>query len=284
MHSHHSDGDWSPEELVNAARREGLRTVALTDHDTVDGVPAMQAAGSDAGLEVLSGIEISTWLDGDLHLLGYGFDPGDASLSVILARARKGRYDRAVRMTERLGELGMPLTIDQVLAEAGEGAIGRPHVASALVAAGHVGSHREAFVRWLGDGKPACVDKFRVEPAEAIRLLHDAGGVAVAAHPGAGETLDQLVAVGLDGVEVMHTLHRASVVQALGDYADAHGLVKTGGSDFHGPRGSGLVVGSVSIPDEWVAALRERIADRRERASRARGAAGTREGMRGADG
>jgi len=265
LHSLHSDGDWAPGELVRAAEREGLRTVALTDHDAVDGVAEMREAGRAAGIEVLSGVEISTWLDGDLHLLGYGFDPEDPSLAATLARARDGRYDRAVRMTELLGELGMPLTIEQVLAEADTAAIGRPHVARALVAAGHVGSHREAFDRWLGDGKPACVEKYRVEPAEAIRLLHGAGGVAVAAHPaatGVAARLDALVERGLDGLEVLHPLHDPDDVRRFEQYADARGLLKTGGSDFHGPRG-GSMVGAVSIPDDWVDALRERIDARR---------------------
>jgi predicted metal-dependent phosphoesterase TrpH len=280
MHSVHSDGEWVPADLIRAAARAGLHTVALTDHDTTEGVAEMQIAGNAAGIEVLSGIEMSTWLDGDVHMLGYGFDPTEPALAEVLVLAREGRYDRAVRMTERLADLDAPVTIEQVMAQASGAAVGRPHVARALVAAGYCGSLREAFDRWLGDGKPACVDKFRVEPTEAVKLLHDAGGVAVAAHPAAAgvtKKLDALVAAGLDGVEVMHTLHGPDEVASFGAYADANGLVKTGGSDFHGPRG-GAAVGMVAIPDEWVDALRDRI-QLRTRAA----AAGSR-GEGGADG
>lgn len=277
LHSLHSDGEWSPAELIQAAARAGLRTVALTDHDTVTGVIEMQAAGEAAGVEVLSGIELSTWLDGDVHMLGYGFDPANAALAETLARAREGRYERAVRMTERLAELGAPITIEQILAEAGGAAIGRPHVARVLVAAGHCATHREVFDRWLGDGKPACVEKFRVTPDRAIRLLHDAGGVAVAAHPvaaGVAQKLDRLIAAGLDGIEVLHTLHGPNEARDFGELALRNGLVRTGGSDFHAPRGISAV-GAVTVPDDWVDALRHRIAQRtRAAAAGAPGGAG----------
>jgi hypothetical protein len=276
LHSLHSDGEWAPAELVEAAFRAGLAAVALTDHDTVGGLPEMQAEGAASGIEVVTGVEISTWLEGDLHLLGYGFDPADAALARTLAWAREGRLERARRMTGRLAELGVPVGWELVLAEAGGSAIGRPHVARALVAAGHAASTREAFDRWLGDGKPACIEKVRLPPEEAISLLHRAGGVAVAAHPavaGVGERLDALVAAGLDGVEVVHTLHGADEVREFGRYADERGLVKTGGSDFHGPRG-GATVGAASIPDGWMDALRERIAERRRAAHAGAGRTG----------
>jgi predicted metal-dependent phosphoesterase TrpH len=268
MHSYHSDGEWTPKELVDAAVRAGLAAVALTDHDTVSGVAEMQAAGAAAGIEVLAGVEISTWLEADLHLLGYGFDPEDGALAETLARAREGRVERALRMTGRLAELGVPVPWERVLAESAGSAIGRPHVARALVAAGHAASTREAFDRWLGDGKPACIEKVRITPEDAIELLHRAGGVAVAAHPsvaGVSGRLDALVAAGLDGVEVVHTLHGANEVREFAEYADAHGLVKTGGSDFHGPYG-GVTVGAASIPDGWMDELRDRIAERRRAA------------------
>ena len=269
MHSIHSDGEWEPSRLVRAARQAGLKAIALTDHDTLSGIGDAVAAGEEDGVEILPGVEISSWLDADLHLLGYGVDPENEGLSTALEECRNDRYDRAVRIVECLGELGMPIEMSDVLREAGEGAIGRPHVARALAAAGHVGSIREAFDRWLGDGKPACIRKRRIEPDEAVSLIQRAGGVAVVAHPGTyggPEILDPLREAGIDGVEVRHTLHGKKSEAAFTEYAESHGLLRTGGSDFHGPRPNGPSVGSVSIPYEWVEEIRERIRQRRESA------------------
>ncbi len=268
LHSNHSDGDWTPRRLVKAARRAGLCAVAVTDHDTVSGVPEAAAAGRDFGVEVLSGVEISALEDGtDLHILGYGIDPGAARLVEVLNRAHEVRIDRARRMVERLAEFGMPLSFDEVLASAGGGAVGRPHVAQALRRAGYVQSEREAFDHWLGDGRPACIEKLRISASRAIALVHEAGGVALAAHPGTyggTEYLGPLLAAGLDGVEVAHSLHDAQMSTELEEFADARGLLKAGGSDFHGPRASGVDVGSVRIPYAWVREIREGIRRRRE--------------------
>jgi predicted metal-dependent phosphoesterase TrpH len=171
-------------------------------------------------------------------------------------------------MVERLQELGAPIALDAVLDIAGEGAIGRPHVARALLEAGHVSSVREAFDRFLGDGKPACVDKLRIAPGDAVRTLQGAGGVAVCAHPitlgGPGTAaLDRLVDAGLDGLEVRHSLHGPAQEGALDRYARERHLLRTGGSDFHGPRLGSSEPGSVSIPREWWDALLAAIDRRR---------------------
>jgi predicted metal-dependent phosphoesterase TrpH len=272
MHSRWSDGEWAPRKLVKAGRHAGLGALALTDHDDVRGFPELVAAGMEHGVEILSGVEISTWQDGvDVHILGYGFDPDDPALNELLGASRVTRRERAERMVVRLGELGVPVELDAVLEIAGPAAVGRPHVARALLEAGHVGTVREAFDRWLGDGKPACVDKLRISPAEAVRKLHDAGGVAVCAHPvtlgGAGtQSLDRLVDAGIDGVEVRHGLHGGSAEVTFDRYAREHGLVRTGGSDFHGPRLGSNEPGSVSIPRDWWDALLERV-DRQRSAS-----------------
>ncbi|HMB67801.1 MAG TPA: PHP domain-containing protein, partial [bacterium] len=204
MHSVRSDGEWSPARVVKEAGREGLRAVALTDHDTTEGLDEAFAAGAEHGVEVIAGVEISTWLDSDVHVLAYGFDPRDAALTALFLAARGARRERAERMVERLAELGNPISMESVLREAGDGAIGRPHVARALAKSGQVGSVREAFDRFLGDGKPACVDKMKVTPEEAARAVREAGGVTVAAHPGCyGGTalLERLADAGVDGVE-----------------------------------------------------------------------------------
>lgn len=266
LHSRFSDGEWPPAKLVRAAAHGDLGAIALTDHDDVRGFAEALAEGRERGVEVLSGVELSTWWDGvDLHLLGYGFDPDNARLCALLDRARLGRHDRAERITERLAGLGVPVRMEKVREIAGDGAIGRPHVARALVDAGHVPNVRTAFDLYLGDGKPACVDKVRVDPAAAVETLHRAGGVAVVAHPivlGGVEQLERLLGVGIDGVEVRHRLHGRNVEKALDDFAGAHGLVRTGGSDFHGPRLGGPGVGGVSIPRSWWDDLQRAVGER----------------------
>lgn len=266
LHSRHSDGEWTVAKIVREARTAGLSVISLTDHDTLTGVAEAVALGRAEGVEVLTGVEISTWNGGDLHLLGYGFREDDPDLLELFGRARRARRDRAVVMIERLDALGMPITLEAVLREADGGAVGRPHVARALVRAGHAGSLREAFDRWLGDGRPACAEKLRVSPAAAIERVHRAGGVAVAAHPGAHggmEALDELLQAGLDGVEVDHPLHDAATVRRLVDLAEAHNLLRTGGSDFHAPGVNGSGPGAVRIPRERVEELRDRVAARR---------------------
>lgn len=263
LHSRWSDGEWTPAKLVRAARHARLGAISITDHDDVRSCAEAAAAAREIGLETLAGVEISAWRDGvDIHILGYGFEPEDPGLTGLCAEANRARVDRAARIVERLAELGMPVELEEVLRIAGEAAIGRPHIARALIEGGFVPSVREAFDRYLGDGKPACVEKLRVTPAEAIRVLHAAGGVAVCAHPitlGGTEELDRLVDEGLDGVEVRHGLHGAAAEARYDAYARAHGLVRTGGSDFHGPRLSSTEPGGTTIPREWWDALRERI-------------------------
>lgn len=266
MHSHFSDGQWSPAQLVASAKGHRLRAIALTDHDTVAGIEEAALAGRAAGIEVLVGVEISTWLDADVHLLGYGFDPEHAGVATLLASARTSRAARAELICDRLNEMGVPVSMQEILDQAAGGAIGRPHVARALVEGGHVHSFREAFDVYLGDGKPACVEKARVEPAVAIQVIHEAGGAAVAAHPGfygGTEFLEPLVAAGLDGVEVRHGLHDEVTAREFEDFARAGGLVCTGGSDFHGPGPGRAGVGTVTIPYEWVEDLLERAAAHR---------------------
>jgi len=263
LHSRWSDGEWAPAKLVRAARRAKLGAVSITDHDDVRAFPEAEAAGREHGVEVLPGVEVSAWRDGaDIHILGYGFDPRDAGLAELFDGARRARADRARRMVERLRELGMPLEHEAVLRIAGSASIGRPHVARALVEAGLVGGIREAFDRWLGDGKPACVDKMRVTPRDAIAAVHAAGGVAVCAHPvtlGGIPALELLAEEGLDGVEVRHGLHGAAAEAAFDAFARQRGLVRTGGSDFHGPRLGSTEPGGTTIPREWWDVLLARV-------------------------
>lgn len=241
LHTHtgYSDGRLTPEALVEKAQRCGLKALAVTDHDTVAGVDEAQAAGERLGVGVASGVELSVTVENkELHLLGYGFDPADADLRAHLETFLEARRTRARNILERLHDLDVQLRTEAVAEQVdGSCAVGRPHVARALVAEGHVASTREAFDRYLKDGGPAFVAKPRVPAGEALALLHAAGGIGVLAHPGADVTetvLRRLVNGGLDGIEVFHPVHDPALVHYYRRQARLFALFETGGSDYHG--------------------------------------------------
>jgi hypothetical protein len=250
-HSTASDGVLPPAEVVAAAHAAGLAAMALTDHDTVAGVAEAQATGERLGLRVVAGAELSAFVDREeIHLLALHLDRVDV-IAGELARFRDDRVTRAEQMVERLNALGVAVTMDDVQREAAGGAVGRPHVARAVVAAGGARDVREAFDRFLGNGRPACVEKPRLAAAEAIRLVHDAGGVCVWAHPGPEgrrERVESLVASGLDGLEVLHPRHGAEDEARLGALVDHFGLVSSGGSDWHGTTDGYRVLGQMQVP------------------------------------
>ena len=228
---------------MRRASAAGLDVIALTDHDTVAGV-AEAAAALPPGLALIAGMELSCRLTGhSLHLLGYLFDPDHPELAAQTRAIRNSRVDRAKEMVARLGELDTGVTWEQVTAIAGAGVIGRPHIARAMIEAGVVGSLDEAFTEdWIGPGGRAHVRRYALDPAEAITLLHAAGGVAVLAHPLAvtrgwsvpDELISQLASEGLDGVEVAHPDHDSAQRTQLSTVARRLGLLETGGSDDHG--------------------------------------------------
>jgi predicted metal-dependent phosphoesterase TrpH len=268
MHSTASDGALPPSEVVAAAARAGLAAVALTDHDTIEGIAEARAEGARQGVRVIPGVELSAVSDdGEVHLLGLHLSRMEV-LERRLGSFREARRERAARMVERLNALGIPVTLEAVLAQAGTGAIGRPHVARALVAGGWARDLREAFDRWLGNGRPANVEKHRLSLSEAIALVHDAGGLAVLAHPGADATrarLEELRAIGLDGVEVRHPGHTAEDIARIGALADHLGLVPSGGSDWHGTTDGSRNLGCMQVPMRWLEQQDARIRERAER-------------------
>jgi len=244
VHSHVSDGALAPDAVVQAARAGGLDVIALTDHDTVGGVAAARAAGARFGVRVIPGIEISARHgNAELHILGYWVDPDSPAMLEHQRHAAVRRRERMQEMVDRLQALGVPVTFDEVLAAAGVDAssIGRPHLARALLAAGHTRYYGEAFERYLHDGGPAFVYKAFPPAEEAIAAIHDAGGLAVWAHPPA-EIFDQqiaaLAASGLDGIECFRPLCPVEQVQHFVRAARRLGLFATGGSDWHAPRRS----------------------------------------------
>ena len=261
MHSTASDGSCAPAAVVEEAVRAGLVAIALTDHDTLDGLAEARDAGARLGVRVIAGVELSaTEGDREVHLLGLHLSRV-APIERRLAGFRESRRDRARRIVDKLNALGLPVSLDAVLAEAGEGTVGRPHVARALVAGGWARDTREAFDRWLGDGRPAYAPKDRLEVAEAVALVHAAGGIAVLAHPGAEFTLarlESLRAAGLDGVEVLHPSHGAGDIRRIGAIAEQLELVPSGGSDWHGNGGS-RALGCMHVPAAWLEAQEARV-------------------------
>ncbi len=268
MHSTCSDGLAEPAFGMETAKQKGLAAVALTDHDTLAGLPAAAARAAELDLPFVPGIEFSAYDDsGSTHVLGYFVNGGDRSLSEHLESALESRQRRAEKIVGKLNELGMEVTIDDVRAQASEGGlIARPHIARALVAGGWVKSYGESFGRLLAAGQPAYVPTRRIVPAEAIRLIHGAGGLAVLAHAGKTHSVPairELVDAGLDGLEVLHPDHGPYEVQRLRMLADELGLLETGGSDWHGPHDSRRgQLASQPVPFEWYERLLE-AAERR---------------------
>ena len=262
MHSTCSDGALSPADLVRLAAKAGVDAISLTDHDEVSGLDEAVEAGRECGVEVIPGIELSVIFEGrDVHLLGYFFDFHDAELLDFVQRFRRRRLERVREMVQRLAELGAPLEVDLVLAKSTHGSIGRPHVAEALLDAGHVATRNEAFETYIGNDGPAYVAKYPFTPEEGISLIHRLGGVTALAHPGLYDTndlIDLFLAAGLDGLEIDHPNHDDSDRGRFKRLAAKHGLLSTGGSDFHGGNSGHGGLGSVRIPYEQVDALRER--------------------------
>jgi predicted metal-dependent phosphoesterase TrpH len=244
-HSLYSDGTDTPSALVDRARQVGLDVVALTDHDTFAGVDEAVSRGEQTGIRVVSGMELSCSRVGQsVHLLAYGADPASPGLATEMVKVRGGRMGRLVGVLDRLAQLGVPVTEEQVLDEVGQSpSVGRPHIADAMVKAGHVANRTEAFERFLADGGPAHVPRYAIAVERGIDLVHQAGGVAVIAHPW-GRGRDQILPPdvlrrltfeqGLDGIEVDHQDHDSATRRRLGTVAGELGLLATGSSDYHG--------------------------------------------------
>ncbi|MGI9032738.1 MAG: PHP domain-containing protein [Acidimicrobiales bacterium] len=252
-HSSVSDGSDPPARLAELAAAAGCGAVALTDHDRTDGVAAARARGRQVGVDVVSGCELSCQTgNGTMHLLAYFVEPGQEPLHTELGRLQSSRDDRNRRMADRLAEIGLPVTLEEMEAESAGAGVGRPHVATVLVAKGVVGSVQEAFDRYLAKGRPGYVGKEGLAPARAVAVVRASGGVAVLAHPltnGSDRAaLDRLVAGlaadGLVGLESQYGRYAPAERAELASLAARHGLVATGGSDYHGTYKPDLAVGT----------------------------------------
>ena len=274
LHSHStaSDGTFAPEEVVRLAHRNGVSALALTDHDTIAGVPAALAEAAKLGIDFLPGIEISAeYKPGTMHLLGYGVDPSNPVLAEMSRRLIEFRDDRNPRIIARLNELGVAITMEEVEQQSGGGVVGRPHIAAVMVRKGYVSSIKQAFDKYLGSSGSAHVNKERLAPRRAIELIRESGGLTVLAHPVQLRTendaqleqvLKDLVDMGLAGLEVIHSDHDAAMVEKYGRLAERLGLLKTGGSDFHGSNKKDIDLGSARgrrVPREWYDELKKRL-------------------------
>ncbi len=276
LHTTASDGRFTPEELVEAASLVGLGAIAITDHDETSAVEAARAVVAERGyrLEVLMGVEINTvWQDAEVHVLGYFMDPRTPGWAEAMQRQQGERMRRMTRFVQALQEWGVPVTLAAVQEQAGEGSLGRPHLARALVDLGHAASEQSAFERFLTPGTPTYVPREGLSPFEAIALIRKAGGVTALAHPktvpltapagpeDSRSLIERLVEAGLDALEVVHPSQPPMLRDYYAGMADYYGLLSTGGSDDHGPRGGRPArIGSESVDYRWVEALRERCA------------------------
>ena len=252
LHTNFSDGTYTPEELAAQGKRLGFRALALSDHDTVEGCARMATACARDSIEFIPATELTAELDGyEVHLLGYFIDTTDAKLLVELARFQQVRQDRIREMVARIQKLNVPLREQTVFEVANCRSPGRPHVARALVQAGLCTNLDEAFERFLRKGKPAWVPKFKMSADQAIDLIHNAGGLAVLAHPvlnNCDELIPQLVECGMDGLECYHTKHPWAVAEHYVKMAEQLGLLVTGGSDCHGVSKGRPLIGGIKLP------------------------------------
>ena len=239
LHTTASDGRLNPAALVDLARARGLEVIAITDHDSVGGVSeALEAAGREPGIVVIPGVEINTDLaSGELHILGYFIDYRDANLGRALEKIRESRVGRAQKMVKRLRELGMPVEWSRVQDMAHGESICRPHIAQALLEKGFVGSEREAFDKYIGRDGPAYVERDKIQPADAVKIIMSANGLPVLAHPADIKDLNNLIIelkdAGLVGLEAYYGQYDANTVNRMVRLAGEHGLITTGGSDYH---------------------------------------------------
>jgi 3',5'-nucleoside bisphosphate phosphatase len=267
LHSTVSDGRLSPAELVRFAHQSGVTTMALSDHDATDGVDVARKVGAELGLRVIPAIELSTDLPGaSIHILGLFVNHQDTNLQTTLKQFREARLDRAQQMVNALERLGAPISLERVFEIAGEGSVGRPHVAQALLEAGHIQTIDEAFDRFIGRNGPAYFEGFRLEPQDGIRLIHEVGGLASWAHPNEldgrawRDFLPTVLEAGVDGLEVYYSKeYPPEVQQDLLAACSEHDLVPTVGSDYHGFGTLMVPPGSVASPSDLLERLETRV-------------------------
>jgi predicted metal-dependent phosphoesterase TrpH len=264
LHTNKSDGILSPAELTATALRYNLAAISITDHDTVEGIDEGIDAGKANSVTVVPGIEFNTQIDQEeLHILGYYIDHHNDDLVKLIMKLKAARWQRIEKMVDKLHALGVKITIDRVMSEIrDDAAVGRPHVARAMIKAGYVADIKEAFDKYIGIDRPAFVERYKLLPSEAIVLIKSAGGVPVLAHPGLMQNTGYVfkcIEDGIQGIEVYHSRHSDYDVIKYMDIAKQFGLIPTGGSDCHGDKDADgqMLIGSVTVPYETVERLFE---------------------------
>ncbi len=263
MHTNYSDGIYSPEELIVKVKDAGVDLISITDHDTVDGIEESIEIGKHHGIEVIPGLEISSDIrDREVHILGYFIDPNNFELGEYLKFFRAERIKRAARITEKLNALGLSLSLDDVMDVAKNSAVGRPHIAKALVNKRLVSNYFEAFSKYIGNNCPAYERKVHVSPRSAFKIISDAGGLSFIAHPGnlPDTIMIELIEAGLDGIEVVHPSHLPYQVKHYRGIVNEYFLLESGGSDFHGgDRNDYENLGKYTIGISKVEAMRKQL-------------------------
>lgn len=262
IHTEESDGTYSPQGAVKAAKGYGLKAIAIADHDTIDGVEPAMAAGEALRVEVVPGVEINTdYGELEVHILGYYMDLAKREFLDLLAKLRQERIKRMEHFVKNLSSLGIDVELERVFEIAGKGSVGRPHLGRALMEKGYVSSLREAFEKYLDRGSPAYVERYKFAPVEAVRAIRDADGIPILAHPGLlkrDDLIPSLVEEGLMGIEVFHSEHTPADIAHYMAMAKEMGLLMTGGSDCHGPGGKDRVrMGTVRVPYILLERLKE---------------------------
>ncbi len=267
LHTTCSDGLKSPEDIIKEVKRKNLTAFAITDHDSIKGFLEARDLLGENDPELVPGLELScSSVNGDLHILAYLFDPDSEALKSALEEFRIRRNQRGYSMVKRLNEMGIEISYEDVLEAAGTAAVGRPHVAEALARRKAVPSYNDAFQKYIGDGRPAYVPKQNFTPREAINMIHKAGGLAVLAHPMvsyAHERIEELVGLGLDGIEALHPDHKQAECDRLKVTARRFRLVWTGGSDYHGRGNRTGSVGSEKVPIDCLDEMKARVSQKR---------------------
>jgi predicted metal-dependent phosphoesterase TrpH len=261
IHTTASDGLFTPEEVIRIAKEAGLSAISITDHDTIDGYLAAKEPAEKMEIELIPGVELSVSYKGeDFHLLGYLIDYENPEFIKKINSFQEERRIRGEKMVEKLNELGIEITMETVENIAGSGAVGRPHVADALLKEEFVHTYEEAFARYLGYHAPAYVSKKFLTPQEGIELIHLVRGVAVFAHPGTSrshQAIHDFLELGLDGIEAYHYKHDRQATQNYITMARKQGLIYTGGSDCHGRRDGKTLIGTVKVPYRCLDMLRK---------------------------
>ena len=267
MHTIYSDGRYTPTATVDYAHEKKLSAIAITDHDSFEGIPEASKRAAELGIELINGIELScTHEESDIHMLAYFVDPTFHPLADKVKYYQEERLKRGMLIVQKLNEIGIDLRMDTVKAMAGTGVVGRVHVADALLKEEFVHTFDEAFNRYLGYHAPAYVPKTYFDPVEAVSLVHAAGGILVMAHPGTvrrDEAIPFLVEIGMDGIEVYHSKHTPAQVRHYKSIAEKHKLLMSGGSDWHGRNAPRADMGNQTVPYVILSRMKDYLASRK---------------------